>query len=173
MTAHSQLDTKKLADLISLLSCHELDAHEVRRIVDLCVHAQAQPLQTLAENYGQDAAQVAEHDPQGVIAFILFIELEDYFAAADNVDEIHEQVIDAFAQPTLPTYPYDDNNFETVSDYYQWLDQQLQIHHAKYCLISFGESYSHDFQLILVYRDKLADILSLCRELGLQAHLCE
>src|SRR3546814_20693290 len=85
-------------------------------------------------------------DPKGVMAFILFIELEDYFAVADTVDEVYEQIVDAFEQPALPDYPYDDNDFQTVSAFYQWVDGQLLAHHNKYRLISFGERYTNDFQ---------------------------
>lgn len=172
MTSDTTLDTNKLAELIGLLSCNELDPHETRHIVDLCLEAQAQPAATLATHYGKEAAQVAQYDPRGVTAFIIFVELEDYFAVADNVDEIHEQIIDAFEKPALPAYPYDDADFETLSEYYQWLDAQLMEHHPKYCLIDFGQSYTHEFQVILVYRDKLAEILSLCQDLHIEAQRC-
>src|SRR5690606_28576360 len=122
---------------------------------------------TLRTQYGSDAAKVAQYDPRGVTAFILFIELEDYFAVADTVDELYEQIVDAFEQPALPAYPYDDNDFQTVSDFYQWVDDQLLRHHGKYQLISFGESYTHDFQLVLVYREQVQGLLALCAQLGL------
>ncbi len=164
---------QKLAALIRLLSCDDLDEHEVSRIVNICLQARTDAVKTLKDNYGADAAKVAEYDSQGVTPFIIFVELEDYFAVADTVDELYEQIVDAFEHPALPEYPYDNNNFETLTDFYHWVDQQLQTHHQKYCLISFGESYTHDFQVILVHRDKVPEILSLCRELGLQAQRCE
>lgn len=173
MTTASNFDPQKLAALIGLLSCDDLDEHETERIVNICQQAQADPVKTLADNYGADAAKVAEYDPAGVMTFIVFIELEDYFAVADTVDELYEQIIDAFEYPALPEYPYDNAEFNTLSEYYRWVDQQLQTHHEKYCLISFGESYTHDFQVILVYRDKQAEILALCKELGMQAQRCE
>ncbi len=172
MTTGPDSYRQNLATLVGLLSCDELDEHETSRIVDICAQAQSDPAETLKTQYGADAAKVAEYDPRGTAAFIIFVELEDYFAVADTVDELHEQIIAAFEQPALPEYPYDSNDFETVSDYYQWVDQQLRTHHGKYCLISFGESYTHDFQVILVYRDKAAQLLSLCVELDLRAEPC-
>lgn len=172
MTTETSLDPQKLAALLRLLSCDDLDEHETTRIVNICQQAQTDPAKTLTDNYGPDAAKVAEYDPAGVMAFIVFIELEDYFAVADNVDEVYEQIIDAFEFPALPEYPYDNNDFSTLSDFYRWVDQQLQTHHEKYCLISFGESYVSDFQVILVYRDKQAEILALCSALGIQAQRC-
>ena len=173
MTIESDTYPQKLGTLIGLLSCDDLDEHETSRIVNICLQARTDAVKTLKENYGADAAKVAEYDPEGVGSFIIFVELEDYFAVADTVDELYEQIVDSFEHPALPEYPYDNNNFETITDFYHWVDQQLQTHHEKYGLISFGESYTHDFQVILVYRDKTSDILSLCQELGLQAQRCE
>ncbi|NYT86559.1 hypothetical protein [Pollutimonas harenae] len=164
---------EQLVQLIRLLSCNDLDEHESSRIVGVCLQSLTEPEKTLRTHYGADAAKVAQYDPQGVIAFILFIELEDYFAVADTVDELYEQIVDAFEQPALPEYPYDNNSFQTVSDFYQWVDSQLLAHHDKYRLVSFGESYTNDFQLILVYREQAEELLSLCQTLGLQAELCE
>ncbi|MCC2596464.1 hypothetical protein LKR43_08930 [Pusillimonas sp. MFBS29] len=164
---------EQLARVVTLLSCDDMDEHETRRIVDICLQAQTEPEKTLRTQYGADAAKVAQYDPNGVMAFILFIELEDYFAVADTVDELHEQIIEAFEQPALPDYPYDNNDFESVSDFYQWLDQQLLQHHDKYRLISFGESYTNDFQVVLVFRDQTDELLALCESLGLHADPCE
>lgn len=163
---------QKLASLIDLLSCHYLDSHEIEAIVSLCMQTRNEPARTLAKNYGEDAAQVARYDPDGVTAFVIFTELEDYFAVSDTVDELHEQIIDSFDAPTLPEYPYDDNKFETVVDYFEWLDTQLLAHHPKYCLIEFGQSYTHDFQTILVLRDTVDQILALCKDLGIWAERC-
>src|SRR3546814_2030079 len=112
-----------------MLACGDRDENEIGRIVDVCVQAQKQPAQTLRENYGADAAKVAEYDPDGVSAFIVFVELEDYFAVADTVDELYEQVVEAFEQPALPDYPYDNNNFQAIPDFYRWVDAQLLAHH--------------------------------------------
>jgi len=173
MTIEPNSYQKKLATLIGMLSCGDMDEHETARIVNICEQAKTDPAKTLKDNYGADAAKVAQYDPAGVMAFIVFVELEDYFAVADNVDELYEQIVDAFENPALPEYPYDNNNFETLSDFYDWVDKQLQVHHEKYCLLCFGESYTNDFQSVLVYRDQLADILALCKELDMQAHRCE
>lgn len=163
---------EKLKTLLSLLSCGDLDEHETARIVNICLQAREDAAGVLREHYGSDAAKVAKYDPQGVMAFIIYVELEDFFAVANTVDELYEQIVDAFEQPNLPEYPYDDNNFATVADFYQWVDQQLLAHHEKYCLISFGESYTSDFQVILVHRDEVASIFALCKELGLLAEPC-
>lgn len=162
----------RLAGLVRALSCNDLDEHEVERIVGICLEAREKPAETLKANYGADAEKVAQYEPAGVTAFIIFIELEDYFAVADTVDELYEQIIDAFENPALPEYPYDNSTFETLSDFYRWVDGQLQLHHGKYSLLAFGESYTHDFQVILVFREEMANILSLCRELGLAAEPC-
>jgi hypothetical protein len=164
---------ERLARLAGMLSCGDLDEHETSRIVNICMQAKDDPAETLREHYGADAAKVAEYDPSGVMAFIMFVELEDYFAVADTVDELYEQIVAAFEQPALPDYPYDDNDFETISDFYRWVDGQLLAHHGKYRLIGFGESYTNDFQVVLVLREQAADILALCKELGLRAELCE
>ncbi|NYT59132.1 hypothetical protein H0A65_09380 [Alcaligenaceae bacterium] len=158
--------------LVALLSCNDMDEHETSRIVDICQQAQAEPEKTLRKQYGADAAKVAKYDPQGVTAFILFIELEDYFAVADTVDELYEQIVEAFEQPALPDYPYDDNDFQTVSDFYLWLENQLLQHHEKYRLIRFGESYTNDFQVVLVLREQTQELLALCESLGLLAEPC-
>src|SRR5690606_37993566 len=163
----------QLTALIGLLSCRDLDEHETRRIVQSCVAVRSDPGESLRRLYGPDAAKVAQYDPDGVIAFIVFVELEDYFAVADTVDELYEQIVDAFEKPALPEYPYDDNDFETISDFYQWVDRQLLAHHDKYCLISFGESYTNDFQAVLVYREQAAATLALCQELGVKAERCD
>lgn len=168
----STVDAGKLTQLIGLLSCGDLDEHEIARIADVCRQAAAEPAKTLQTHYGAEAARVAQYDPTGVLAFIIFIELEDYFAVSDTVDELYEQVIDAFEQPQLPGYPYDSNNFSTIADFFKWVDQQLQTHHPKYCLINFGESYTHDFQVVLVHRSEVAAILALCSQLQLKAEPC-
>lgn len=162
-----------LNTVITALSCDDLDAHETARVVGICRQALEDPAAALKENYGDEAAEVAKYDPKGVIAFVVFIELEDYFAVADTVDELHEQIIAAFETPQLPDYPYDDNDFETVSDYFQWLDAQLLEHHPAYRLIHFGQSYTHDFQTVLVHRNGADALLELCRDLQLDAEYCE
>ena len=162
----------QLSQLVNMLSCGDLDNHECERIVGLCQEAQRDPAATLNKHYGQEAAQVAQYDPAGVTAFIIFTELEDFFAFADTVDELYEQVTDAFATPSLPPYPYDDNNFETVSDFFDWVDKQLLAHHPKYQLIHFGQSYTHDFQVILVHRAEVDSILELCAAIGIDAERC-
>ena len=164
---------RKLASLAELLICHDLDEHEIEGIVALCMQARREPERTLAENYGEEAAQVARYDPTGVTAFVIFTELEDYFAVSDTVDELHEQIIAAFETPALPDYPYDDTPFDTVDGYFSWLDEQLRVHHPKYCLIEFGQSYTHDFQTVLVLRDSVPQILALCQELDMNAGLCD
>src|SRR3546814_19416402 len=118
-----------------MLACGDLDEHEIGRIVDVCVQAHKQPAQTLRENYGADAAKVAEYDPDGVSAFIVFVELEDYFAVADNVDELYEQVVEAFGPPALPDYPYYNNNFKAIPDFHRWVYAQLLAHPTTYCPI--------------------------------------
>ncbi|GAB2888061.1 hypothetical protein [Paralcaligenes ginsengisoli] len=173
MNTTAQDTAAQLTTLIDLISCHDLDVHEARRIVNLCLEAQADPVKVLKENYGDDAARLVEYDRPGVTAFIIFIELEDYFAVSDTVDELYEQIVEAFEHPALPEYPYNNNTFETVSDYYQWLDQELLVHHPKYRLISFGESYTNDFQVVLVYREDVPQIMSLCTQLALRIELCE
>ena len=166
------VDTDGLSRLISLLACGDLDAHETARITRVCGQAMAEPASTLKTHYGAEAAQVAQYDPAGVLAVIVFIELEDYFAVSDTVDDLYEQVIDAFERPLLPDYPYDDNDFQTIADFFGWVDRQLLAHHPKYCLIRFGESYTHDFQVILVRRDDVGEILGLCKQLGMLAEPC-
>lgn len=173
MNTENTLTREQIGQLIGLLSCNDMDEHETGRIVEVCLQALNEPEKALRTHYGADAAKVAQYDPSGVMAFILFIELEDYFAVADTVDELYEQIVDAFEQPALPDYPYDENQFQNVSDFYQWVDSQLLIHHDKYRLVSFGESYTHDFQLVLVYREQAEELLALCQSLGLQAELCE
>lgn len=172
MNTKSTPTAEQLTRLVALLSCNDMDEHETSRIVDVCLQAQAEPEKTLRTQYGTDAAKVAQYDPLGVTAFILFLELEDYFAVADTVDELYEQIVEAFEQPALPDYPYDDNDFQTVSDFYLWLDRQLLAHHAKYQLISFGESYTNDFQVVLVLREQTQELFALCEMLGLQAEPC-
>jgi|GEM_PF-957887 len=162
----------KLSRLVGMLSCGDQDEHEIARIVDVCMRAQQDPAATLRAQYGAQAASVAQYDPAGVTAFIIFIELEDYFAVSDTVDELYEQIVAAFERPELPEYPYDNNDFESIPDFYRWVDQQLLAHHPRYQLISFGESYSNDFQDILVYREQAQEILELCRELDLRAEPC-
>lgn len=172
MDDETSLYRSRLVQLVDLLACGDLDAPETERIVNTCMRARQDAAATLLSHYGADAAKVAEYDAPGVTAFIIFIELEDYFAVADTVDELYEQVIEAFERPALPGYPYDDNDFVTVSDFYRWVDSQLLAHHPKYCLIGFGESYNYDFQVILVRRDDVDEILGLCEELGVLAERC-
>jgi len=169
---HDDDQRAKLARLVELLSCHDVDVHGIEGIVTLCGQAVREPARTLSDNYGEDAAQVARYDPTGVLAFIVFTELEDYFAVSDTVDELHEQIVAAFETPTLPDYPYDDNEFETVADYFLWLDEQLLIHHPNYRLIEFGQSYTHDFQTVLIRRDTVEETLALCTGLGIHAQPC-
>src|SRR3546814_9671278 len=114
-----------------MVGCVDQDEQVIGRIVDVCVPAQNQPARTLRENYGADSAKVAEYDPDGVSAFIVFVELEDYFAVADTVDELYEQVVEAFEQPALPDYPYDNNNFQAIPDFYRWVDAQLLAHRSE------------------------------------------
>lgn len=163
---------RNITRLLELLSCNDLDVHETEAIVLLCLQVLRDPARTLAENYGEDAAQIARYDPSGVLAFVIATELEDYFAVSDTVDELHEEIVAAFETPMLPDYPYDNNTFVTVTDYFGWLDEQLLLHHPRYCLIEFGQSYTHDFQTILVGRATLSETLALCEQLDIVAQPC-
>src|SRR3546814_9853110 len=116
MNTENTLVQEQFTHLVGLLSCNDIDEHEASRIVGICLQAQTEPEKTLRKHYGADAAKVAQYDPKGVMAFILFIELEDYFAVADTVDEVYEQIVDAFEQPALPDYPYVNNDFQIVTE---------------------------------------------------------
>src|SRR3546814_2269045 len=85
---------------------------------------------------------------------------------------MYEHVVEAFEHPDLPDYPYDNNNVQVITDFYRWVDAKLLAHHAKYCLSEFGQSYTSDLQVVLVYREQMDDILALCKELGLRAEPC-
>ncbi|NYT38380.1 hypothetical protein ERD78_15495 [Allopusillimonas soli] len=161
-----------LASLVGMLSCGDLDTHEIGRIAALCQHARDDAEAVLHREYGPEAARLAGQPSPAITAFIIFVELEDYFAVADTVDELYEQIVAAFERPLLPPYPYDDNDFQTVDDFYQWTEAQLRMHHPRYRLLAFGQSYTHDFQVILVLREQVDDILALCGQLGLYAELC-
>lgn len=164
--------TDQLRTLIQLLSDDSLDEAETQTIIDIAIEAKDKPEPVIKRLYGSDAAQIITHYPAEVVTFILGVELEDYLIVANTVDELWEETIDCFENPQLAEFPYDDMPFDDVEGFYNWADAQLLAHHANYALIEFGQHYNYEFQLVLVKRDKLDQVIDLCRKLGIHAQPC-
>lgn len=162
----------QLREVIHHLSDGSLDKAETQTLIDITLEAQEKPETVVKRLYGADAAQMIARYPDEVTAFILGVELEDYLIVANTVDELWEETIDCFENPQLADFPYDDMPFEDIEGFYHWADDQLQAHHPDYALIEFGQHYSFEFQLILIRRNAVETVVSLCQGLGIHAQPC-
>lgn len=162
----------QLTRLLNLLTGFDQKEQDIAAISQSVLTASASPA-AMGEAYGKHAQNLMEHDPDGALILAISYELDDYLALADTVDELWEEILAAFESQDLPTFPYDDMPFQDVDGFFQWANEQLQEFHPSYCLLEFAQSYDEEFQLIVVKRENLEEILSLCEKLDIPAQPAE
>lgn len=157
-----------LLRLLDLLSNCEQSPDSLHEITSQILLAEQSP-EAMGRAYGPEAQAVAESHPDSRRLLALSYELDDYFALGNSVDEIWEEILAAFESPDMPAFPYEDMPFQDIESFFVWADEQLLESHPDYGLIEFAPNPEYEFQLILVKRAYITDILSLCDELGLSA----
>ncbi|MEJ6666404.1 hypothetical protein EGK70_005420 [Alcaligenes aquatilis] len=162
----------QLTRLLNLLTGFDQKEEDIAAISQSVLTASASPA-AMGEAYGKHAQNLMEHDPDGALILAISYELDDYLALADTVDELWEEILAAFESQDLPAFPYEDMPFQDVDGFFQWANEQLQEFHPAYCLLEFAQSYDEEFQLIVVKRESLEEILSLCEKLDIPAQPAE
>lgn len=161
-----------LTRLLNLLTGFDQNEQDVQAISQAVLTASTSPV-AMGEIYGKQAQNLMEYDPDGALILAISYELDDYLALADTVDELWEEILAAFESSDLPAFPYDDMPFQDVDGFFQWANEQLQQYHPSYCLLEFAQSYDEEFQLIVVKREHLDEILSLCKTLDIPVQTVE
>ncbi len=157
-----------LVRLLDLLSNCEQQADQLELIATHIQEALQSP-EAMQATYGDDTQALAIDTPANSLLLALSYELDDYFALGDSVDEIWEEVLAAFETPGMPAFPYEDMPFQDIESFFLWADQQLLQAHPDYALIEFASNPEYEFQLILIQRQHMSEILELCERLGLTA----
>ncbi|WP_341667205.1 hypothetical protein [Alcaligenes sp. SDU_A2] len=160
-----------LQRLLNLLTGFEQHEQDIQDIAQSIQNACASP-DAMGQAYGSQARTLMEHDPEGALVLAIGYELDDYLALADTVDELWEEIQGAFEARDLPPFPYDDMPFQDVDGFFEWANTQLLTCHPDYGLLEFAQSYDEEFQLILVKREHIQEILNLCQKLGIPAEPC-
>ncbi|TYZ13358.1 hypothetical protein FY528_02815 [Hymenobacter lutimineralis] len=92
--------------------------------------------------------------------------LEQELCRSDKADELYEQISEQFREP-LPAAP---PHYRYLREYLQLLDAELQQRGPQpggYELLEFGDSYSDELQVLLVFRKDTPRLLELGQQLGI------
>lgn len=162
------IDKHTLVRLLDLLANCEQSPTSLEEIATHILTALQSP-QAMQEAYGIDTQALDADHPSSSLLLALSYELNDYFALGDSVDEVWEEILAAFETPAMPAFPYEEMPFQDIESFFIWADQQLQLAHPEYGLIEFAANPEYVFQLILVQRQYISEILELCEQLGLTA----
>ena len=143
-----------LSELISLLTCGDMDGKELADAVSRIKAAPMDPELDWIEG-GSDAE---------FMQFAVLAELGDYFAMGQEVAALHEEISEQFAAP-LAGFPDPDMSLEA---YFQWLDGQLASRPKPYEMLLWGNFFDENLYTFIVRRADTPRILALAQELGLQ-----
>jgi hypothetical protein len=147
----------KLATLIDLLTCSELEPDEVETYAAAVRGAQDDP-----ELDWMDDPSEAE-----LMQMALQFQLCHDFVEGDKIDEFHEQVSDIFESP-LPPFPTPANKMDFLpDDYFVWLDRLLAARPANYELLLWGRGVDDMLRGLVVKRADTDRILELAGALDL------
>lgn len=92
--------------------------------------------------------------------------IQQELCCSDKADELYEQVSEQFSDP-LPAAPA---SCRYLHEYLRLLDDALQLRGPQpggYELLEFGDSYSDELQVLVVFRKDTPRILELGQQLGI------
>lgn len=145
----------KLAELISLLTCGDLQGEDAQT----CAAA------VRADMDDPDLAFVEEENDR--LQFLIRVQLDDWIAWSDKIDELHDKIIADFQEP-LPPFPHHANKMDFSSaDYFRWMDSVLAG--QGYELLLWRDRFDDNIYAFAVGRDDTARILALCTDIGVYA----
>jgi hypothetical protein len=111
-------------------------------------------------------------EPTNAMLWALLVELDDFIATSDKIDELHEQ-IQEFFDDEFPGFPHDPRGKQPdgVQTYFQWLDGVLQaraVDRGGYELLEIENPVDDNMCAIIVYRPDTDRILQLADALSLR-----
>ncbi len=148
-----------LEELLQLLSCHELSAEE---LADAAAFVRQAP---------EDPELEWLDDIDSKMTFAIFDKLSEFIAVSDKIDELHEQLIEMFADP-LPQFPHEHPKICKNTDaYFQWLDTLLANRapaEGGYELVSINTGIDDNLSVLVVYRRDTQRILDIAQSLSVR-----
>ncbi|MFK3739101.1 hypothetical protein [Massilia sp. TN1-12] len=150
-------------ELINLLSCSELEAHECKEMAERVLNAPDDP----------EYEWVIEVPDSVPMACELVQQLWDFAAVSDKIDEVHEQIQEMF-DDEFPDIPDRFSipggwNIDAVA-YLKWLDAELAkrgLDQGGYEAIMLDTHADDRMTMFIVYRKDGDRILQLASELDL------
>jgi hypothetical protein len=152
-----------LPELVELLTCGDLASDQVEAIAMIVEDAPDNPEYEWREWLP---------DPTHAMVWALLVELDDFIATSDKIDELHEQIAEFF-DADFPGFPHDPRGKQPdgVQSYFRWLDGVLQARAPErggYELLEIENPVDDNMCAIVVCRPDTTRILELADSLSLR-----
>lgn len=155
-----------VAELLMLLTTDTLGPEELAAATDAVVLAAQDP-----DAYFEQYLNEEEHgwllDCGALMTEVALTEvIQQELCRSDKADELYEQISEQFSEP-LPAAP---PHYRYLHEYLGLLDAELQRRGPQpggYELLEFGDSYSDELQVLLVFRKDTARLLKLGQQFGI------
>ena len=146
-----------LSELLTKLTCGDLEGEELDDAVAAITHAPSAPRDEWIDSDAQ-ACTVA-----------ILLHLASYTASSDKLDELHEQIQDMFDD--FPDFPYEllKDSDNSALPYFEWLDTELAqraVDEGGYELIQIDGNGSDEMDALIVYRRDTDDIIQAAALMG-------
>jgi len=155
-----------VTELLTLLTTGTLDPEELEAATEAVVLAVQDP-DAYFEQYLNEEEHGWLRDCGASMTEVALTEaIQQELCRSDKADELYEQVSEQFSDP-LPAAPA---SCRYLHEYLRLLDDALQQRGPQpggYELLEFGDSYSDELQVLVVFRKDTARILELGQQLSI------
>ena len=146
-----------LSELLTKLTCGDLEGEELDDAVAAITHAPSAPRDEWIDSDAQ------------AYAVAILSHLAGHMASSDKIDELHEQIQEMFDE--FPDFPYAllKDSARGMLPYFEWLDTELAqraVDEGGYDLIQIDGSGSDEMDALVVYRRDTNDIIQAAALMG-------
>lgn len=159
--------TADVAELLTLLTTGTLDPAELAVATKAVVLAAQDPDAYFEQYLNEEEHGWLRDCGASMTEVALTDAIEQELCRSDKADELYEQISEQFADPLPVTPP----SCRYLLDYMRIMDAELQQRGPQpggYELLEFGDSYSDELQVLLVFRKDTFRLLELGQQLGIR-----
>ncbi|RSK37097.1 hypothetical protein [Hymenobacter metallilatus] len=148
------------AELLTLLTTGTLSAEELTAATEAVLLAAHDPDAYFDQYLNEEEHGWLRDCGASMVEVALTEAIGQDLCRSDKADELYEQVSEQFSEP-LPEAP---SHYRYLHEYLHLLDTELQRRGPQpggYELLEFGDSYSDELQVLLVFRKDTPRLLAL------------